>query len=117
MTTTPPRTPPAPHLHTAGGHCEHCGSALQVEHRYDLKDRFARALLAAVCRTMGLQPYARSKRPNAPIYVRGPDGATLDRMFERFTTLLPQMDDRLLEVTRAFIKEHCGLDSHEPPRG
>ena len=113
MPPTPPRVTAPPHAHAHAGHCEHCGSAVEVEHSYDVKDRFARALLAAVCRSMGLEPFARSKKPTAPIYVRAPDRATLDQMWSRFTSLVPALDDRLLDVTRSFIKEQCGHDT--PP--
>jgi hypothetical protein len=115
MPTPPPRATGSAHVHTDAGHCEHCGSAVEVERSYDVKDRFARALLAAVCRSMGLEPFARSKSPTAPIYVRAPDRATHDRMWERFTGLVPALDDRLLEVTRSFIKEQCGLDTPPAP--
>ena len=74
-------------------------------------------MLAAVCRTMGLEPYARSKSPTAPIYVQAPDRATHDQLWARFTTLVAQMDDQLLEVTRTFIQEHCGIDLPPAPRG
>jgi len=115
MPPTPPRVTAPPHAHAHAGHCEHCGSAVEVDRSYDVKDRFARALLAAVCRSMGLEPFARSKTPTAPIYIRAPDRATHDQMWERFTGLVPALDDRLLDVTRSFIKEQCGLDTPPSP--
>jgi hypothetical protein len=116
MVATPPRSPVAPHAHPDGGHCEHCGGAVEVEHSYDVKDRFARALLSAVCQSMGLVPFVRSKKPQAPISVRARDRAALDQMWARFTELVPALDDQLLDVTRLFIKERCGLDT-PPARG
>lgn len=62
-----------PHAHRSPELCEHCGSGLEIEQSYDVKDRFARGLLAAVCRSMGLEPFSRSKGLMAPIYVRAKD--------------------------------------------
>lgn len=116
MAPSPPAKPASGHVHTPDGRCEHCGAAVEVEHSYDVKDRYARVLLIGVCRSMGLEPFARSKKPLAPLYVRAPDRATLDRLWARFNELLHPLDDQLLEVTRVFLKEHCGLDMPLTPR-
>lgn len=107
-----PSSPQKPgHVHTPESHCEHCGAVVEVEHSFDVKDRYARVLLLGVCRAMGLKPFARSKKPHAPIYVRAPDRATLDQLWARFNDLLLPLDEQLLEVVRVFLQERCP----EPP--
>lgn len=102
------------HAHTPESHCEHCGAVVEVEHSFDVKDRYARVLLVGVCRAMGLEPFVRSKKPLAPLYVRAPDRATLDRMWARFNDLLQPLDEQLLEVVSVFLEEHCP-ESQPPP--
>ena len=88
-----------------------------VERRYPVNDRLARGLFAAICRSMGLEPTAKSKSMTAPVYVQAPDGATHERLLARYKTLMPLLDDKLLAVTRDFIMEHCGINvPPEPPR-
>ncbi len=99
---------PVPHVH--GEHCDVCGTHLEVERRYTINDRFARALFASVCRSMGLVPTAASKRPTAQIVVRAADTATHERLLARFDALLPLLDDKLVALSADFVHEHLGID-------
>lgn len=94
-----------------------CGGATGVERKYPVTDRLARGLFVALCRSMGLEPYVRSKGATAPVYVSAPDVATHERLWARYRTLLPELDDKLLTLTSDFIREHCGIEMPPaPPR-
>ena len=116
MAPRPPTRSDSPHTHGPHEHCSHCGATPPIERSYDVNDRFARSLLAALCRAQGLQPYARSKHPNAPIYLGAKDVATLDQISTRFEALVPLLDDELLQTFRAFLKKHCDIDLPDAPR-
>jgi len=111
---TVPSTPAATHEHS--DRCDVCGSGLEIERKYPVTDRVARALFAAICRSMNLEPTAASKRPGAPIYVRAPDAATHERLWARYRELMPTLDDRVLDVTADFIREHTGIVTPIAPR-
>ncbi len=90
---------------------------MRIERRYPVRDRLARALFTAICRSMGLEPTANRRSMTAPIYVMAPDSATHERLWARYTALVPHLDDQLLAVTRGFILEQCGIDMPPgPPR-
>lgn len=110
-----------PTRHPAGGEtpdwCAECGEPMVDKRRYPVNDRLARSLFAAICRSMGLQPTTKSKSVTAPVYVRAPDAVTHERLWARYKTLMPLLDDKLLTVARDFILEHCSIDMPpEPPR-
>lgn len=112
--STSPTTLAAPHEHS--DRCEVCGGGVEIERKYPVTDRVARALFAAICRSMNLEPTAASKRPGAPIYVRAPDAATHERLWARYRELMPALDDRVLAVTADFIRENTGIVTPIAPR-
>lgn len=97
---------------------DRCASRDEVassERRYLLKDRLARGLFSAICRSMGVEPYARSASETAPIYVTA-DAATHARLWARYAELMPLMDDRVLSAASDFIRECCGIEMPPAPR-
>ena len=102
------------HSHTDS--CHVCGGALQIERRYEVSDRLARALFAALCRSMNLEPYTRGRKTSSVVYVMAPDAATHEQLWTRYKTLVPELDQQLLGVTANFIRQHCGIDVPIAPR-
>jgi hypothetical protein len=116
MGQDPPRHDPkatTAHVHTE--RCEVCGQAKELERKYDLGDRLMLTLFLAVCRTMQLKAYRRGKKTSTVLYVPAPDEATHERLWARFTALAPALDEKLLEVTANYVREHCGVEL-QPPR-
>ena len=85
------------------------------ERRYLLKDRLARGPFSAICRSMGVEPYARSTSETAPIYVTA-DAAMHARLWARYVELVPHLDDRVLTAASDFIREHCDIEMPPAPR-
>jgi hypothetical protein len=96
------------HVHTE--QCEVCGHAKELERKYDLGDRLMLTLFLAVCRAMGLKAYRRGKKTSTVRYVLAPDGAAHERLWTRFTALAPALDEKLLDVTADYVREHCGVE-------
>ncbi len=98
----------APHGHTHGASCAVCGGTGEVEERsYGIGDRYVRAFFIALCRSMGLAPAVKTRKPTAPVYVVA-SAAQHDALLLRFDALGAVLDARLADVTTAFVSEHCG---------
>jgi hypothetical protein len=82
---------------------------------YTTDDRFLQTLILALCRPMDLVAY-RDDGHAATLVVEAPDEATHDRLEQRVGALSVKLDDQLMALTTAFIREHCGLDVPIRPR-
>gem|GEM_PF-2370457 len=99
-----------------------CAPALPVraveaplKRAYTTDDRFLQTLILALCRSMNLVAY-RDERHETTLVVEAPDDATHDRLEQRVGALSVKLDDQLMTLTTAFIREHCGLDVPIRPR-
>ena len=100
-----PDDPPPPHDAPASGaaRCE-----ASFEKRYEMKDRLARGLFTALCRSLNVDAYTLTKSSTAPIYVRADAPTHADRVSFLVT------DDALwiANTGRALSEEdvlaHCG---------
>lgn len=82
---------------------------------YTTDDRFLQTLILALCQSMGLVAY-RDDGHEATLVVEAPDEATHDRLEQRVGALSVKLDDQLMALTTAFIREHCGIDVSMRPR-
>lgn len=107
-----PDDPPPPHDAPVSGaaRCE-----ASFEKRYEMKDRLARGLFTALCRSLNVDAYTLTKSSTAPIYVRA-DAPTHARLRARWAELLPLYDDHVLAAAGEFIREHCGVEMPPAPR-
>jgi hypothetical protein len=108
----PDDTTPSPCAH-APAPTDLCDATF--ERRYVMKDRLARGLFNAVCRSQGVDAYTRGTSSTAPIYVTA-DAAGHARLWARWVELVPRYDDCVLSAASDFIREHCGVELPPAPR-
>jgi hypothetical protein len=105
-----------PDGHVHGEQCATCGRVAGPAREYKIGDRFLDALLLGVCASMDLTATRSSTRRHASLVVRAPDVATHERLWARFQELLPAYEEKLREVSSAYLREHCGAELRRPPR-
>jgi hypothetical protein len=87
---------------------EHPGGVVRMSTIHvEVDDRFAQALMAALCEQLGLT--VTQGRERAKFSIRG-ESSQVDALIARQDRLLAMLDDQLMTVAQNFIREHTGLE-------
>ena len=108
MSTEKRRRPLAPTAPTPDKTCSHPGGVVRMSTVHlEADDRFAQALMAALCEQLGLTVTQGSER--AKFSIRG-ESSQVDALIARQDRLLEMLDDQLMTVAQDFIRKHTGLE-------
>lgn len=95
-----------------GAACPDCGRAAGVEQSFRLRHWLWQGLFLALCSRRGLRPYTkgRGKKAAEELWVRAPDGATIDALWAEYQELQRACDDAVLVTANEFCKARLGCE-------